>query len=564
MRKDLLVASLLAALCALPMMAESTAPASGFRITGVVVNSLNKAPVAHAHLSASPTMAERRMNSPFNSQNPIATDADDQGRFALTVPSAGAWRLIASASGFVTQAYEEHDNYSSAVVLSAAQPSIRLQFRLPPEAEITGTVIDEAGEPVREARVTLQHRSSDSPDQKNQPFQARMSVQTDDRGMYEFAGLAPGDYRILVSARPWYSGASQSRRSADSANEAPPDPSLDVTYQVTWFPGVDDPSQAEVLSLKPADSRTADFHLVPIPAVHLQVELPPSTSTINGRPAPTFPVLERIDNGAGGQGMVSTMSGGRISQGKMDLGGLSPGLYRVRFPGPDRTAQGEIVEITTGAARTVDLASAAAGVANITVKLDSDDGGSFGIVLRSLDSDRRFSSFDGNTRRGSSEQPQPVTLEVPPGRYEIFLTGKQNSFLTAITAKGAEVRGRQITVGTGEVVLTLHASNGSASVNGIATASDGQPVVGAMVLLVPAGLDDPASFTVLVRDQSNTDGSFHLNNVVPGPYILAAIDHGWEVNWKDPLTLQRYLTQGIPLDLRANMNIKQNIPAQSP
>lgn len=564
MRKSLLIVSLLASLYALPVMAEPAAPASKFRITGVVVNSLNKAPVAHAHLNASPAMIERRGNSPFNSQNPIATDTDDQGRFALTLPSAGAWRLTASANGFVTQAYEQHDNYSSAVVLSVAEPSLRLQFPLPPEAEIAGTVIDEAGEPVRDARVTLQHRASDSPDQKNQPFQTRMSVQTDDRGMYEFAGLAPGDYRVLVNAKPWYSMASQSRRFTETTNEAPPDPSLDVTYQVTWFPGVEDPSQAEVLSLKPADSRTADFHLVPIPAIHLEVELPQSTSTINGRPTPTFPLLERIDNGAGGLGMGLAMSGGKISQGKMDLGGLAPGLYRVRFPGPDRTSQGEIVEITAGATRTVDLASAAAGVANITANLDSDEGRSFGVVLRSLDSDRRFSSFDNNVRGGSSEQPQSVTLQVPPGRYEVFVTGRQNSFLTAITAKGAEVRGRQITVNTGDVVLTLHTSNGSAAVSGVATASDGKPVVGAMVLLVPAGLDDPASFAVLVRDQSNTDGSFHLNNVIPGPYILAGIDHGWDVNWKDPLTLQRYLTQGIPLDLRANMNIKQDIPAQSP
>ncbi|QNI35463.1 carboxypeptidase-like regulatory domain-containing protein [Edaphobacter albus] len=564
MRKSLLAVSLFTVLCTLPMTGESAAP-SGFRITGVVVNSLNKAPVAYAHLDASPAITERRMNSTFNPRTGIATDTDDQGRFALTLPSAGAWRLTASASGFVTQAYEEHDNYSSAVVLSAANPSTRLQFSLPPEAEITGTVIDEAGEPVRDARVTLQHRASTSPDRKEQPFQARMSVQTDDRGIYEFAGLAPGDYRVLVNARPWYSMASQSRRYNDTSNEAPPDPSLDVTYQVTWFPGVDDPAQAEVFSLKPADSRTADFHLVPIPAIHLQLELPQSSSTINGRPAPTFPVFERIDNGAGGQGMVQAMPGGRISQGKMDIGGLAPGLYRVRFPGPDRTSQSEIVEIAAGATRTVDLASAATGVANITVNLDSDEDHSFGVVLRSLESGRRFSSFEGSLRRGSSEQSsQSVTLQVPPGRYEVFVAGRGNSFLTGITAKGAEVKGRQITVGTGDIVLALHTSNGYASVSGVATTGDGKPVVGAMVLLVPAGLDDPASFAVLVRDQSNTDGSFHLNNVIPGPYILAAIDHGWDVNWKDPMTLQRYLTQGIPLDLRANMNLKQDIPTQSP
>jgi hypothetical protein len=85
-----------------------------------------------------------------------------------------------------------------------------------------------------------------------------------------------------------------------------------------------------------------------------------------------------------------------------------------------------------------------------------------------------------------------------------------------------------------------------------------------MVLLVPAGLDDPGSFTRLVRDQTNTDGSFDLNDIVPGQYILIAIDHGWTVNWNDTTTLQKYLTQGIPLDLHADAIGKQDIPVQAP
>jgi hypothetical protein len=545
--------------------------ATDFRITGVVVNSTNQAPVPHAHLYASPTIAERRIGNAFRPDDGITTDADDKGRFTLTLPSLGAWRLTASATGYVTQAYEQHDNYSSAVVLTSAQAAIDLQFDLPPEAAITGTVLDEAGEPVRDARATLQHRASALPDEKEQFFQTRMSTQTDDRGIYEFTGLAPGDYRVLVDAKPWYSLASQSRRFAIGSNETlPPDPSLDVTYQVTWYPGAEDPAQAEVISLKAADRRTADFHLTPIPAVHLQVDVPQSPRMEGGHPMPTFPVFERIDTGGGVPGMVEMMPGGRISQGKMDIGGLAPGLYRVRFPGQDRGSQTAIVDITSGSARTVDLASASEAVANITASLDHDEEERpFGFVLSNLETGRRFSSFETNRiasadlRRNPSAQVQPVTLQVPPGHYEVFLTGRQNTFLTGITAKGADVTGRQITVRAGDVTLVLHTANGYASVSGI-TAVMGKPVVGAMVLLVPAGLDNPASFTRLVRDQSNTDGSFDLNNIIPGPYILVAIDHGWDVNWKDPLTLQRYLTQGTPLDLRANTHLKQDISAQSP
>jgi len=53
------------------------------------------------------------------------------------------------------------------------------------------------------------------------------------------------------------------------------------------------------------------------------------------------------------------------------------------------------------------------------------------------------------------------------------------------------------------------------------------------------------SLTV-ARDQTNTDGSFELQNVVPGQYILIAIDHRLERDWNDPSTLRNYLTQGVP------------------
>ena len=74
---------------------------------------------------------------------------------------------------------------------------------------------------------------------------------TDDRGYYEFANLPPGNYKVMVNTKPWYATSAQPRRGdASSANAGnSQDPSLDVTYADTWYPGVDDPTQAETLAL---------------------------------------------------------------------------------------------------------------------------------------------------------------------------------------------------------------------------------------------------------------------------------------------------------------------------
>jgi hypothetical protein len=154
-------------------------------------------------------------------------------------------------------------------------------------------------------------------------------------------------------------------------------------------------------------------------------------------------------------------------------------------------------------------------------------------------------------------------MEVPPGRYEVVLQGRPNIFLTGLTAKGAETAGRYVTVGAGESTLTVHVASGRASLSGIATLEE-KPAVGAMVLLVPITIEDPNSIAILVRDQTNTDGSFDLANIIPGQYILVAIDHGWQINWGDPSTLRRYLMQGVPVELKSSAIVKQNVIAQAP
>ena len=85
-----------------------------------------------------------------------------------------------------------------------------------------------------------------------------------------------------------------------------------------------------------------------------------------------------------------------------------------------------------------------------------------------------------------------------------------------------------------------------------------------MVLLVPITIEDLNSITFLIQDQTNTDGSFEMANVIPGQYILVAIDHGWQVNWGDSSTLRGYLMQGIPVELKSSAIVKQNIVAETP
>lgn len=580
--------------------ASSSLPAnqapSPFHITGVVVDSVSKSPIPNAELSAVPMQRARgnRRGGRRPDNTAATTMTDTTGRFDLPVPAEGPWSLTASARGYRLQAFEEHDSYSSAVVLTAAAPKFDLIFRLPPASSIEGYVLDEAGEAVRDGQVFLSYLPPATPDNPHPRPQNRGRERTDDRGYYKFTGNAPGNYQVSVKAQPWYAtSASHSARlasldSSDSASTVP-DP-LDVVYSTVWYPGVTDPSLATAISLKSGETREADFRLLPVPGYHLRVSPQPtedpsrrtadgseSNILIQGRRSVPY-ISHLLSDGTEDVQPSPT----RIdSQGNTDIAGLAPGTYLVHRQGSNSDPQAlTTIQIGSNSPRVLDLSQ---GVAATTVSLKIDpsaDTDSLQIRFRNMDTEQvsfadRGHEFDPRfQRRQGQPQNEPApsitstesserTVSLLPGRYEVILNGIGDQHLAGIEASGATATGRIITIGGGSPKLTLHVASGHATVTGTVRLH-GHTDMGAMVLLIPATFGDPSGIDIPRRDQSNTDGSFELGDVLPGAYILVAINHGWEVNWSDPATLRRFLLHGIPLDLRPSTDLRETIEAQSP
>jgi hypothetical protein len=561
-----------------PAAGQSTAIASEFRITGTVVNEVTGEPLVHCRLMATlipPVGANRGGIQGASSTSTDSAQSDATGKFTLLVPSAGAWRLTGSGRGYRSQSYEQHDGYSSAVVLTNSAPSLNLTFRLVPDAEIEGTVLDEAGEPIRGATVTLLESRPTGPDLPQRPAQRRGTTLTDDRGYYDFSDLAPGDYLISLHAHPWYATAG----GADST-DSKPNP-LDVVYPPMWYPGVTDFSAATVLSLEPGDHREADFHPIPQPSFHLRIVALSIANRANGMPIPN--VTELSPDGT--ERTVQTEIQ-RDTQGGWDISGLSPGSYEVHASGPaNATAGTSLIDVSASSPRTVDLNSASP-LAVVTIAVDAPgnppgmqinlinmasghsstvqvSAASPGSSLRNRGT-RVSSDPSAGVATGGVGAPDPNhTAQLQPGDYEVVLNGAGDHYLNGITASGAESSGRIVHLNAGPAHLVLHIASGRASLSGIAKLHD-HPVVAATVLLVPATLGDSGGMTTVRRDQTNTDGSFNLDNVLPGPYILIAIDHGWTVNWRDPATLRRYLTGGIAIDVAPGAALRRNIEAQNP
>jgi hypothetical protein len=595
----------------------SAAAGHEYRITGTAVSTRDGSPVPYCRITANQVPANQigaRASQSMNgragagrgaaptgmrggggSNQPIEATGDASGKFTLELPHAGAWRLTATARGFRGQTYDEHENFYSAVVLTEAAPAFALTFRMAPDSVLDGLIFDEAGEPVAQAQVTAELIPPPVPGTlagNSRPRPVGFG-QTDDRGRYEIGGLAPGEYRLRVQAHPWYAVGAQMQgprpivlngnlAAAATPPVPPPDPSLDLIYPVTWFPGVDDELAAETIKLGSGEERQADFHLTAIPAVHLKIPRPDNPATVPGRQDGQGPGRGNMGQQQRGP-TVTRMSGD--SQGQMnmgagfsgtewDVGGLAPGTYEVRIPGGQ--GQPEIVrliEINPGSSAAITM-EGAKPLTKVAIKIEGvADFEAPMVEFVDTETGARFTSnlhggrggFPGN--RGGDEvledaPPSGRSVSLPPHAYEVYLSGNSGDYLTGIEATGAKVSGRVVTV-SGDATVTLHVANTHAQLDGAATI-DGKPAQGAMVLLVPVTLGTPGDLNAVQRDETNTDGTFLISTITPGRYILLAIDHGWDVDWRRPETLAQYLVHGTPVELKADAKEHVELEAVEP
>jgi hypothetical protein len=142
----------------------------------------------------------------------------------------------------------------------------------------------------------------------------------------------------------------------------------------------------------------------------------------------------------------------------------------------------------------------------------------------------------------------------------VALDNADGFFLKQLTATGANLKGRVIEIsGRSAVHIAGVASRGAARVEGIAM-HDGQPFAGAMIVLVPR--DPGNNLPLFRRDQSDSDGTFTLSNVVPGAYTAIALANGWDLEWANPVVLQPYLKPGEAVQVPAEGKLQIKVQVE--
>jgi len=537
-------------------LAAPQAAAQGYRIAGKVVSSTTGERLGRVRV----TIADVRDRSRTGS---VITG--DDGAFVFANLPAGKYSLKAARRGFIESYFMQHGQFSTAIVTGGEVDSEHLVFRLTPQAILSGRVFDEAGEAVRKARVALFRQDQNAGFER---VHTMATQRTDDRGAYEFAELAAGNYFLSVTARPWYAvnprsmqtgGGTSRTRSPDGtwttetheATVETPEAiaGFDVAYPTTYYPDVTDSDEAVPIPLRGGERLTVDMHLNPVPALRVVIRTSGSGAMGFAMPQITKRAFDSeddilaayMDRGPAAQDDPRPSVVNMLGPGMAEISGIPAGRYTLRMrgiPGTGQAGTRSEVELTQDGQEVTPSAGETVGSVKFAVQIAGEASVPQELMLALKTPERKVVRGAPVNAEGKCEMQ-----EVPPGKYELLAATPNTDYaVTGMVVNGGVSRGHGLEIASGtstEATVTLVA--GEAVVQGVAK-RDGKGMAGVMIVMVPK---DPETHQELFRrDQSDSDGTFSLANVIPGDYTVLAIEDGWDLNWSEPGVIEHYVPKG--------------------
>lgn len=506
-------------------------PSETFSIRGTVMNETDGMPIPRAEVYIGWPQDKAALNAEI---------ADEQGRFHFAGLAPGKYVILVGKKGFIERPYGWKDGYVIGVAVGADQKEPNVILKLSPESSISGSVYGERDTPIREAQISLYR--SDLVNGLRHTVVVKDTT-SDAKGRYEFGHLPPGHYLLAeVKAETEFTGyvksalqfATVMHRSSGAGNkseDAPPavlPDELDVVYPVTFFPDTLNPERAQPVLLHAGEKFQADFQLHAERATHVTIP-----SGVNaGFRVRTFEDQE-LD--------VDPMPiAAETAQGQTVA--VAPGRYSVQIQScwTEGCQLGDSrLDLTADA--TIESHQIQNPQVTISGIVKTQDGRPFPANTTIAFVPEHSVSESNIIRLRTDESGKASASAVmAPGRYTVEMDNR-DFWIKSLIVSGARMRGNILEKSSpGPLQFAMIVVKGGSAVEG-KVMNAGEPFAGAMVLLVPADSEHNPEFR---RDESDSDGTFSLQVVPPGSYIVLALEHGWGMEWAKPEVLKPYLAKG--------------------
>jgi hypothetical protein len=242
--------------------------------------------------------------------------------------------------------------------------------------------------------------------------------------------------------------------------------------------------------------------------------------------------------------------------GVYEMVGVAPGNYTVQ------THNGQTGQAAT--ARDVDLLrdkqeidashSEQLGSLKLTLKMPGEEPVTKLAGVGLQDSRRRMVAFQQVNPTG-----QLSFENLEPAKYSIFINSPERRYaVMRITAPAGEYSGHEVNITSGMTAeVTASLGVGMVSIEGVIHKKE-KAIAGIMVALVPK--DPEAHVELFRRDQSDFDGTFLLQSVIPGSYTIIAVEDAWGFEWLKPGVLAQYVKHGQELTIGELMRGVVHLP----
>ena len=400
-----------------------------------------------------------------------------------------------------------------------------------PHGVISGTVLDEDGEPVVYASIQVLRDTWVGGRRQTAPVSGGS---TNDLGQYRVHGLAPGRYFLVVNAG----------RGTAGMRQRPQDAGADVGYAPLYYPGVTEVSQAAPVVLAPGqEMRGADFQLRKQAVFRIRGKVLEET----GAPATQVAVMAMPEGGAlagaRGTGIV------RGGDGAFEIAGLPPGSYTLfankHSRMQDRTFARGAVQVGSRDVDGIVLQMQKTFSVSGTVRLP--EGIASGSMRVVLNSDNTFPP--GGTQAAIDAAGNWKADGVAAGQYRFSVAGApEGTYLKAVTVQGQDItEGAQISAASSQIQITL--AGDAPQVQGTVLDRDKQAAGEAMVVLVPEASRRTQTWRYRTAT-ADASGNFAVRNVPPGQYTAIALPKETEEGiWFSPDWIRNVEGSGVTVKL---------------